>query len=191
MEDKQTKSSEQPTESTTDEETGTLDEITELDSKIETLIQKQLSELRHRYLNGQSEIETLIQKQFSELRHQYLNDRSNSINWWFSTIGILFVVAGFGISIVSFSVYENLKSRGEQLISEAEKHALEMIRTDQTEVREILSIVTSEYVDSPANTETLQKTVQEVQQNPGSSLEDKIIAECLELQSIGSIAEAY
>ena len=186
MEKKQTVKPEQTTESPVVEETSTSDigEEASASSKV---------------LGVDRTAEDLIQHKFNELRREHLDYRANSINWWLRVVGIVLTIFALVIPFVGYFAYqrfENLESQAEEHVNEAEKYAntageyLKKIRVHETTAGEILSKLTSEDADKPETTEKVRKAIEEIEQNPKSSLEDKVRAKAYGLQGLGKITEA-
>ena len=155
-------------------------------------------------------IDTSIQHQFNELKRDYLNDRSNSINRLLVFICIVLVFFTIAIPIVTgiaaYLVYEKFESIQSQMLihvneaskqaTEAEKHAnqaaqyLKEIKEHQTELKVIISKLTSKDFSNPNKVEIFKTTIEDIQKNPVLSLEDKAIIEAYRLQNAGEIPEA-
>ena len=172
----------------------------------EVEIQKRFNELEGKLLDERrKEAEDLI-----ELRRKVLDGWASTVTWWLTGIAVFLVIGGFiGIKIFRDIVNDARESAKEakQIVVDAQKSAeaaehvavdarksaqdakelVEEIKGYRDETKAIRDETAESAADEP---ERVKQVVEDVRENPQSTLVDKAIANALSLQEHGRKDEA-
>lgn len=128
-----------------------------------------------------------IDRRFNELRRELLDDREKTINWWLAVIVIfltfLAIIIPIAAVIGGFFGFKQFK----EIKEEAQRH-LEEIRKSRDKADSHVKGMTAEVAGT--NPDKASEVVENVQQNPESSLIDRAVAAALSLQQQIRIDEA-
>ena len=131
-------------------------------------------------------VDVEIDRRFNELRRELLDDRAKTIDWWLAIIAIfltflaiIFPIAAFIGGRFSIKKINEIKEDAQGYLKEIKKRRDEAIS---------LSEINAEVAGT--NPDKASEAVESVQQNPESSLIDKVVVDSLLLQQQGKIEKA-
>ena len=142
-------------------------------------------------------VDVEIDRRFNELRRELLDDRAKTIDWWLAATAIFLTLLGVSAAILGYFGFKRLdriESEARENLVKSEKHAkeaqryLEQIRARRDEVKLVAEGMTAEVAG--ANPDKANEVVENVQQNPESSLIERAVADALLLQNQGKIEKA-
>ena len=149
-----------------------------------------------------TDIET--ERRFNKLRRELLDDRAKMVDWWLEATAIFLTLVGVAAAILGYFGFirlDGIESQARKNMEESEKHAkeaqryqeeaqrdLEQIKARRDEADSLVEGMNAEVADS--DPDKASEVVENVQQNPDSSLIERVVAAALSLQQQNRIEEA-
>ena len=128
-----------------------------------------------------------IERRFNELRRELLDDRAKSLNWWLAVTAIFLTFLAIIIPIAAFIGGRFSIKKLNEIKEEAQSY-LKEIKKRRDEADSHVKGMTAEVAGT--NPDKASEVVENVQQNPESSLIDRAVAAALSLQQQIRIDEA-
>lgn len=143
-------------------------------------------------------------RRFNELRRELLDDRAKTLDWWFAATAIFLTLLGVAAAIFGYfglkkldriesEARENMEAsaehaRGTQQYKEEAQRDLEEIKARRDEADSLVTQIDDEVPDDDPG--KVREGVENVQQNPDSSLIDRAVVDALSLRKQNKIEAA-
>ena len=148
-----------------------------------------------------ADVET--ERRFNELRREVLDGRAKTVDWWLAATAIFLTLIGVGAAILGyfgFKKLDRIENEAHKDMEAAKKHAeeaksyVQQTKKSRDEASLILEGIKNVEVAgvevAGKDPEKTSKMIENVQQNPDSTLIDKAVAAAFSLQSQNEIEEA-